>query len=98
MKKEREDETVLSVLLPSPVTHHGEIILLIAFRARLPRFLARTGYVRDFHLAGLFFFSSRRRHTSFSRDWSSDVCSSDLHRQLQHQGVPGWAGTGRAGA
>src|SRR5690606_39533723 len=26
----------------------------------------------------IFFFSSRRRHTSFSRDWSSDVCSSDL--------------------
>src|SRR5690606_35573453 len=24
------------------------------------------------------FFSSRRRHTMFSRDWSSDVCSSDL--------------------
>src|SRR5690606_40710378 len=24
------------------------------------------------------FFSSRRRQTSFSRDWSSDVCSSDL--------------------
>src|SRR5690606_39312050 len=29
----------------------------------------------------LFFFSSRRRHTRFSRDWSSDVCSSDLHRR-----------------
>src|SRR5690606_40126514 len=28
-----------------------------------------------------FFFSSRRRHTRFSRDWSSDVCSSDLHQQ-----------------
>src|SRR5690606_40821166 len=27
---------------------------------------------------GVFFFSSRRRHTRFSRDWSSDVCSSDL--------------------
>src|SRR5690606_40596456 len=27
-----------------------------------------------------FFFSSRRRHTRFSRDWSSDVCSSDLWR------------------
>src|SRR5690606_40416531 len=27
---------------------------------------------------GFFFFSSRRRHTRFSRDWSSDVCSSDL--------------------
>src|SRR5690606_16529847 len=26
----------------------------------------------------LFVFSSRRRHTRFSRDWSSDVCSSDL--------------------
>src|SRR5207302_8016352 len=26
-----------------------------------------------------FFFSSRRRHTRFSRDWSLDVCSSDLN-------------------
>src|SRR5699024_12201538 len=26
----------------------------------------------------IFFFSSRRRHTSSKRDWSSDVCSSDL--------------------
>src|SRR3989304_3783793 len=29
-------------------------------------------------LASHFFFSSRRRHTRCSRDWSSDVCSSDL--------------------
>src|SRR6266852_5909081 len=28
-----------------------------------------------------FFFSSRRRHTRCYRDWSSDVCSSDLRRQ-----------------
>src|SRR2546427_4509262 len=27
----------------------------------------------------IFFFSSRRRHTRFDCDWSSDVCSSDLH-------------------
>src|SRR5699024_11785054 len=27
-----------------------------------------------------FFFSSRRRHTRSKRDWSSDVCSSDLNR------------------
>src|SRR2546429_6974749 len=27
-----------------------------------------------------FFFSSRRRHTRCSRDWSSDVCSSDLRK------------------
>src|SRR5690606_40592117 len=30
--------------------------------------------------ATVFFFSSRRRHTRFSRDWSSDVCSSDLEK------------------
>src|SRR5207237_5622738 len=29
----------------------------------------------------LFFFSSRRRHTRFKCDWSSDVCSSDLARK-----------------
>src|SRR5699024_11735857 len=29
-------------------------------------------------LSSVFFFSSRRRHTSSKRDWSSDVCSSDL--------------------
>src|SRR5207344_2629849 len=29
----------------------------------------------------LFFFSSRRRHTRCGRDWSSDVCSSDLAEQ-----------------
>src|SRR5690606_40400441 len=46
-----------------------------------------------------FFFSSRRRHTRFSRDWSSDVCSSDLvqrsrqsqmHLLLEGTGVPNW--------
>src|SRR5690606_39641880 len=31
-------------------------------------------------------FSSRRRHTRFSRDWSSDVCSSDLN-QLNHKNL-----------
>src|SRR5690606_23747221 len=31
-----------------------------------------------FYFYSNFFFSSRRRHTRFSRDWSSDVCSSDL--------------------
>src|SRR2546429_4879986 len=31
-------------------------------------------------VAYIFFFSSRRRHTRCSRDWSSDVCSSDLVR------------------
>src|SRR5699024_4198854 len=30
----------------------------------------------------MFFFSSRRRHTRSKRDWSSDVCSSDLSQGL----------------
>src|SRR5690625_4949271 len=32
-------------------------------------------------MISLFFFSSRRRHTRWPRDWSSDVCSSDLIRE-----------------
>src|SRR5437870_11847529 len=36
-----------------------------------------------------FFFSSRRRHTRWPRDWSSDVCSSDLgpHRRIGDRNV-----------
>src|SRR3712207_5255501 len=30
-----------------------------------------------------FFFSSRRRHTRYWRDWSSDVCSSDLRATVR---------------
>src|SRR3712207_7414491 len=36
-----------------------------------------------------FFFSSRRRHTRYWRDWSSDVCSSDLGKLLRLEGVEG---------
>src|SRR5207245_8792910 len=32
-----------------------------------------------YHVSFCFFFSSRRRHTRCYRDWSSDVCSSDLY-------------------
>src|SRR2546429_1744055 len=36
-----------------------------------------------------FFFTSRRRHTRCSREWSKDVCSSDLRRarRLHHPGA-----------
>src|SRR3712207_7140333 len=34
-----------------------------------------------------FFFSSRRRHTRYWRDWSSDVCSSDLQQLVAQAGV-----------
>src|SRR2546429_4447002 len=49
--------------------------------------LSTTSYIRHASLLVpilrsiyIFFFSSRRRHTRCSRDWSSDVCSSDLGR------------------
>src|SRR3712207_8339884 len=35
---------------------------------------------KDMVLIDVFFFASRRRHTRYWRDWSSDVCSSDLGR------------------
>src|SRR5207249_7220079 len=35
-------------------------------------------------VALLFFFSSRRRHTRSKRDWSSDVCSSDLDKTQRY--------------
>src|SRR2546430_13490899 len=36
-----------------------------------------------------FFFSSRRRHTRFDCDWSSDVCSSDLYLEGRNLWVRG---------
>src|SRR3712207_5823794 len=53
--------------------------------------------------AGCLFFSSRRRHTRYWRDWSSDVCSSDLRRgqngrRLQAAEVVGKKSDRRRGA
>src|SRR5690606_39624720 len=45
-----------------------------------------------------FFFSSRRRHTRFSRDWSSDVCSSDLRKYRAAQIAPTWSSVWVSGA
>src|SRR5947209_11958977 len=41
-----------------------------------------------FFLLCFFFFSSRRRHTRYWRDWSSDVCSSDLELDPHGVGLP----------
>src|SRR5439155_16031723 len=50
-------------------------------------FLASDDHnVRHFVVISFFFFSSRRRHTRWPRDWSSDVCSSDL--QTHHNALP----------
>src|SRR5207249_8976121 len=42
----------------------------------------------------LFFFSSRRRHTRSKRDWSSDVCSSDLEPAPEARPAPSMPRTG----
>src|SRR2546430_16614642 len=42
-----------------------------------------TGKILTSSIEQTFFFSSRRRHTRFDCDWSSDVCSSDLDAQLR---------------
>src|SRR2546427_6865480 len=44
-------------------------------------------YIRLSHVS-FFFFSSRRRHTRFDCDWSSDVCSSDLRVAARLAGTP----------
>src|SRR2546421_9422425 len=62
----------------------------------------RTGKLKlAFKLVGLsadylsdFFFSSRRRHTRSDRDWSSDVCSSDLG--VNRDAIFGGEGDGRS--
>src|SRR2546430_13035525 len=42
--------------------------------------------VSDTSCSSFFFFSSRRRHTIFDCDWSSDVCSSDLPPRARSDG------------
>src|SRR5690625_7953030 len=48
------------------------------------------------HYPCCFFFSSRRRHTRWPRDWSSDVCSSDLFLGDARDRLAGWAEPDRA--
>src|SRR5699024_11854289 len=46
----------------------------------------------DDEICYLFFFSSRRRHTRSKRDWSSDVCSSDLRGTWSATACAPWSG------
>src|SRR5690625_6623046 len=53
------------------------MLLSIIYLTFISPFLSLLG-LRLCFLLRYFFFSSRRRHTRWPRDWSSDVCSSDL--------------------
>src|SRR5256886_5304734 len=44
----------------------------------MPMYCSARSYYIESDTCSFFFFSSRRRHTRFDCDWSSDVCSSDL--------------------
>src|SRR5579863_5019058 len=50
--------------------------------------------ISSLHTNNVFFFSSRRRHTRWTGDWSSDVCSSDLNPLTK--GIPVVVLTGMA--
>src|SRR5438105_7432845 len=73
-----------AVIAGSPVTRHS-------FRSVYSQIISpgdsATGSLTLITLL-VFFFSSRRRHTRSTRDWSSDVCSSDLLRLLERQRAP----------
>src|SRR3989440_10290251 len=45
----------------------------------------------DRRVGAFFFFSSRRRHTRSDRDWSSDVCSSDLKQKTAYGSDRDWS-------
>ena len=48
----KDDQTVISVLLDKPVGPNEEIALEIIFKSKLPRVFARTGFAGDYFLAG----------------------------------------------
>src|SRR5437762_9328667 len=50
---------------------------MIGFHKQMDNRIKLLEEIMSFRMQG-FFFSSRRRHTRYIGDWSSDVCSSDL--------------------
>src|SRR5882757_5803477 len=61
----------------APISAKDRIVILITIDG-FPAWMLHDPTLPMPNLRRLFFFSSRRRHTRYWRDWSSDVCSSDL--------------------
>src|SRR5437764_639095 len=66
------------------VPEHGTMFTLAL--VRFPP--TATKEIQYLSAKGAFFFSSRGRHTSYIGDWSSDVCSSDLHEGQGQSSLP----------
>src|SRR5438309_3127020 len=63
------------------------------FGKTFKRLQVTAGQVETLELFwGMFFFSSRRRHTRWNCDWSSDVCSSDLVPAIVVEGARDYGG------
>src|SRR3989442_11912430 len=68
-----------NVTLQPPAWHHSPGCPQRREQYSLSILLQALTCYFDHSLPFFFFFSSRRRHTRCGRDWSSDVCSSDLY-------------------
>src|SRR3712207_5378295 len=71
---------ILTVSTNVLCNHLQQLMLTIPIHALISDPFFPRLYLYPCHLVQIyfFFFSSRRRHTRYWRDWSSDVCSSDL--------------------
>src|SRR5438270_188826 len=78
-------ETELSRQMTTSTTS-SDIMGLQAAYANLHTDQERDYFMQRYH--DVIFFSSRRRHTRFDCDWSSDVCSSDLRRRRGLNNTP----------
>src|SRR5207245_7874603 len=67
------------------ITAAAQTCLLVAVEIGVRRGL---GPETTRQIAHVIFFSSRRLHTIFYRDWSSDVCSSDLRELVMNVNIP----------
>src|SRR5260370_29724044 len=78
MRQETSGNCELLIGLSKPTVSTGHLLTVLCTCAQFSDEIhADSSYNMCF-----FFFSSRRRHTRFKCDWSSDVCSSDLVRTL----------------
>src|SRR5260370_3737021 len=73
-----DGEELLSIVFDAAVTITVYFVSRINFMSFSSKNASHWGFTLHASYSIFFFFSSRRRHTRFKCDWSSDVCSSDL--------------------